>query len=89
MRKIYKYSLALTDTQFVELSLGAEILTVQMQGDRLCLWAMVNTLPDAIKKNKRIEIIGTGNPIPIGDLKYISTFQMMNERLTYHVFENI
>jgi hypothetical protein len=51
----------------------------------------VNTLPDAIKKNRRIEIIGTGNPIPIGDLKYISTFQMFQDwgALTYHVFENI
>jgi hypothetical protein len=89
MKKIYKYPLEITDTQFVELSLGAEILTVQMQGNQLCLWAMVNTLPDAIKKNRRIEIIGTCNPVPIGDLKYISTFQMMDERLTYHVFENI
>ena len=89
MKKIYKYQLDLLDTQFVELSLGAEILTVQMQGNQLCLWAMVNTLPEAIKKNRRIEIIGTGNPVPIDDLKYISTFQMMDERLTYHVFENI
>jgi hypothetical protein len=88
MKKIYKYSLALTDTQFVELPLGAEILTVQMQGDRLCLWAMINTLPEAIKKNRRIEIIGTGNPVPTGDLKYISTFQMMDGGLIFHVFEN-
>jgi hypothetical protein len=88
MKKIYKYSLALTDTQFVELPLGAEILTVQMQGDRLCLWAMINTLPEAIKKNRRIEIIGTGNPVPTGDLKYISTFQMMGGGLIFHVFEN-
>jgi hypothetical protein len=91
MKKIYKYQLDLLDTQFVELSLGAEILTVQMQGNQLCLWAMVNTLPEAIKKNRRIEIIGTGNPVPIGDLKYISTFQMFQDwgTLTYHVFENI
>jgi hypothetical protein len=50
---------------------------------------MVNTLPDAIKKNRRIEIIGTGNPVPIGDLKYISTFQIMDGSLIFHVFENI
>ena len=91
MKKIYKYPLEMTDTQFVYLSLGAEILTVQMQGNQLCLWAMVNTLPDAIKKNRRIEIVGTGNSVPIGDLKYISTFQMFQDwgTLTYHVFENI
>jgi len=88
MKRIYKYPLELTDTQFVELPLGAEILTVQMQGDRLCLWAMVNTLPEAIKKNRRIEIIGTGNPVPTGVLKYISTFQMMGGGLIFHAFEN-
>ena len=88
MKRIYKYPLELTDTQFVELPLGAEILTAQMQGDQLCLWAMVNTLPEAIKKNRRIEIIGTGNPVPTGDLKYISTIQIEGGRLIFHIFEN-
>jgi len=89
MKKIFKYPLEITDTQFVELPLGAEILTTQMQGNQLCLWAIVNTLPEAVKKNRRIEIIGTGNPMPIGDLKYISTFQMLGGGLVFHVFENI
>ncbi len=89
MKKIFKYPLEVTDTQFVELPLGAEILTAQIQGDQLCLWAMVNTLPEAVKKNRRIEIIGTGNPVPTGNLKYISTFQMMGGGLIFHVFENI
>ena len=89
MKKIYKYPLEITDTQFVELPLGAEILTAQMHGGQLCLWAVVNTLPEAVKKNRRIEIIGTCNPMPTGDLKYISTFQMMGGGLIFHVFENI
>ena len=89
MKKIYKYPLEIEDTQFVELPLGAEILTAQMQGNQLCLWAMVNTSPEAINKNRRIEIIGTGSPVPTGDLKYISTFQMMGGVLIFHVFENI
>ena len=89
MKKIFKYPLEIIDTQFIELPLGAEILTVQIQGDQLCLWAMVNTLPGAIKKNRRIEIIGTGYPVPVGELKYISTFQIMDGSLIFHVFENI
>lgn len=87
MKKIYKYPLTLTDTQFVELPLGAEILTAQMQDNQLCLWAMVNTLSEAVKKNRRIEIIGTGNPVPTGNLKYISTVQIGG--LVFHVFENV
>ena len=89
MKKIFKYPLETIDTQFVELPLGAEILTTQMQGNQLCLWAMVNSSPDAIKKNRRIEIIGTGNPVPTGDLKYISTFQMLGGGLVFHAFENV
>lgn len=89
MKKIFKYPLEITDTQFVELPLGAEILTAQIQGSQLCLWAIVNTLPEAVKKNRRIEIIGTGNPMPTGDLKYISTFQMYDGGLVFHAFENI
>lgn len=88
MKKIYKYPLEVTDTQFIELPLGAEILTAQMQGNQLCLWAMVNSSPDAIKKNRCIEIIGTGYPVPTGDLKYISTFQIAGGGLIFHVFEN-
>ena len=89
MKKIFKYPLEIIDTQFIELPLGAEILTAQIQGDQLCLWAMVNALPEAIKKNRRIEIIGTGYPVPTGELKYISTFQVMDGSLIFHVFENV
>jgi hypothetical protein len=89
MKTIYKYPLEVKDTQFVELPLGSEILTVQMQGYNLCLWAAVNNQPNVVKKNRRIEIIGTGNPVPTGDLKYISTFQMIGGELTFHVFENV
>lgn len=89
MKKIYKYPLEITDTQFVELPLGAKILTVQIQGNQLCLWAMVNALPEAIKKNRRIVIIGPGYPVPTGELEYISTFQVMDGSLIFHVFENI
>ena len=55
----------------------------------MCLWAIVNTLPEAVKKNRRIEIIGTGNPMPTGELEYISTFQVYGGGLIFHVFENI
>jgi len=89
METIHKYPLEVTDTQFIELPLGAEILTVQTQDDQLYLWAMVNTWPDILKKHRCIEIIGTGNPVPTGNLRYISTIQMMGGGLIFHVFENI
>lgn len=89
-RTIFKYILGLIDIQNVELPVGAEILSVQTQNDLPCLWALVN--PEWKKETVRIEIFGTGNPIPNidnGSRKFISTFQMYNGRLVYHVFKRI
>lgn len=64
-RTIWKYPLAITDTQNVMMPEGAEILSAQMQGDTLCLWALVN--PDAPKLSslmkcwgRRMRILGSG-----------------------------
>ena len=61
-RRIWKYPLEITDTQNLMMPEGAEILAAQMQGDTLCLWALVN--PDAPKQRREIEVLGTGNPAP-------------------------
>lgn len=43
MKTIYKYNLELgDDTQSLSLPKGAKILTVQIQGNYLCLWALVD-----------------------------------------------
>lgn len=82
---IWKYPLAITDLQSVMMPVGAEILTVQMQGSQLCLWAKVNTV--AVPKARRIEIAGTGHPIPDVGRRYISTVQQLGGSLIWHVFE--
>lgn len=89
-KSIYKYQLSVTDTQTIELPVGAEILTVQTQNEMPCLWALVN--PNEIKKEIHVfEIFGTGNPVnyEIGvSRRYISTFQLGGGQLVFHVFEN-
>jgi hypothetical protein len=86
MRTIYKYPLELVDLQTLELPAGAELLTVQMQDGRPCLWAEVATSAPA--RPRTIAIYGTGNPIP-GDaeIEYIGTFQMHGGALVFHAFE--
>jgi hypothetical protein len=85
-RTIWKYPLALTDTQNVMMPEGAEILTAQIQ-DRtgLCLWALVNS--DAPKQRREIEVLGTGNHVPEAKRRYISTVQMVGGTLVWHIFE--
>ena len=39
---VYKYELEITDEQIIRLPFAAEILTVQMQRDKCCLWALVD-----------------------------------------------
>ncbi len=88
-KTIYKYSLAVKDFQDVLLPIGAEILTVQVQGENACMWALVNP-NETQKENRNIEIFGTGHPIGYGmgiSRKYISTFQMHGGQLVFHAFE--
>lgn len=83
---IYKYELEITDEQIIRLPFNAELLTVQMQGDKCCLWALVD--PRNELNERTICIYGTGQPIPNEiRLKYISTFQNPHLGLVFHAFE--
>lgn len=83
---IYKYELEITDEQIIRLPFNAELLTVQMQGDKCCLWALVD--PRNESNERTIRIYGTGQPIPNEiRLKYISTFQIPHLGLVFHAFE--
>ena len=83
--KIFKYLLAVTDVQCIEMPMGSEILTVQMQGDVACLWALVN--PENPMHKKTILICGTGHQLDAHPGYYIGTFQVHGGSLVFHVFE--
>jgi hypothetical protein len=81
---IYKYPLKVTDYQTVVMPGGATILAAQVQDGRLCLWAMVD--PHQPDVERRIRIVGTGNPFEDSDrCRYIGTAQ--DGPLVWHVFE--
>ena len=87
---IWEFPLETTDINKVEMPVGAEILTCQVQIGQFglstpCLWALVN--PAAPKETRIIRIIGTGHPVLNEDLHYISTIQMLEGKLVFHVFE--
>lgn len=93
MRKsIWKFKLDTSDIIIVEMPIGAEILTVQEQNDKPCLWALVNI--DEVEKEKRTFCVyGTGHIISSNSSndmkKYIGTYQLMGGCLVFHVFELI
>jgi hypothetical protein len=90
IKTIYKYELQITDEQGINMPIGAEILTAQMQGENLQLWALVD--PDRDIKKRFFEVIGTGHDVTCfsnTERKYISTVQLSGGKLIFHVFERI
>ena len=83
MKKIFKYPLMTTDIQSLLIPVGAEILTVQVQGATPCIWALVN--PELPEKQITVQTFGTGHHVD-GEGKYIGTYQLEGGSLVFHVF---
>jgi predicted regulator of amino acid metabolism with ACT domain len=86
MKRIFKYRIKIDDLQEIQMPVGAEILTVQVQQETPCIWAMVDDdVP--IMHTRRIETFGTGHAVQEAERKYIGTYQIRNGALVFHVFE--
>lgn len=86
MITIYKYPIAITDEQSIQLPKNATILTAAIQQDALYLWAEVD-IPHLAVEDRTIRVFGTGVPITEDDrhMRYISTVFIGS--LVWHVFE--
>lgn len=87
MKTIWKFPIRITDTQTVLMPKGAQILSVGTQGNRLFLWAMVDS--NAALESREIAIFGTGHPLPDSELAaaFIGTTQQHEGALVWHVFD--
>lgn len=81
MTKIYKYSLNTVDKQLVKMPVGAKILTVRIQSNKICMWAEVNRLEIG---ERLIFCYGTGFDIH-GFAEYIATVQL--GPLVWHFYD--
>lgn len=84
--RIYKYELNVTDCQALDLPTGAKILTVQMQRNICCLWALVDETAPYLEA-RHIRIYGTGHPVSELPGAYISTVMLNDGELVFHAFE--
>lgn len=87
MKVIYKYPLELQDSQFLLLPEAHQVLSVQVQNERLYLWASVDT--DFPIEKVQIRIIGTGHPILFDHENYFYVATVQMNTLVWHVFESI
>lgn len=85
MQTVYKYALQIEGFQEVDMPAGGVCLTAQIQNEDPYLWALVD--PEAPTIKRRIHIYGTGHPVEGHIHRYISTFQMRDGGLVFHVFE--
>ena len=84
-KAIWKFPLGRLSDQVVLMPRGAEILTTQMQGDEICIWALVD-LGEKANERRGIQIYGTGHTIYNPENKvYIGTVQ--TPPYVWHVFE--
>ena len=88
--KVFKYPVDVDDFLTVPMPLGAELLTVQMQGphgDTPCVWAIVD--PAAPMVVRRFAWRGTGHDLGIACSlgNYVGTVQAHGGRLVFHLFD--
>lgn len=87
---IWKFPLVVDDMQEILMPDRAEVLAVQVQNDRPCIWALVDEKLHPTARRVFVTI-GTGHPIPypMATLKYVGTYQIAEGALVFHVFEKL
>lgn len=85
MKKIFKYTLQAETEQVVRMPSNAQILSAQIQNNKICIWALLFDT-EAEPKDRRIFIFGTGHEInPCIAIEFIDTVQING--LVFHIFE--
>jgi hypothetical protein len=85
MKTIWKYALLGIERQKLRMPKEAQILSVQMQGKELCVWALVNPTNDG--ETRFFEIFGSGMPVPDAARLYLNTVQ--DGGFVWHIFERL
>lgn len=88
MEQIWKYELTCNAIDGMDTTIampdGAEVLTAQIQGEVVVLWAKVR--PAAAKIERHFRIVATGEPIDPEPMTFIATVQF-RFGFVGHVFE--
>lgn len=88
MKKIYKYPLIIEGEQLIDVPLGAQLLTAQVQHEVVCIWAIIDSNEEQ-RESRTIDIFGTGHPMSMATRKYLGTVQLCEGSLVFHVFERL
>jgi len=87
MKTIWKFKFEINDNFELSMPKNAEILTIQIQNNIPCIWAIIDS--DQLSEIRYFELYGTGHLLKESKKKYIGSFRMYNDSLIFHLFENI
>jgi len=96
---IYKYKIPVQDEFEIDLPVNSSVLCVQTQysepvngfypTDIPYIWVLIDEEVYSQLKPRKFFIVGTGSEFKDQYAKYIGTFQQLNGRLVWHLFERI
>lgn len=89
-KQVWKFVIDDITNIVIPMPKNAEVLTIQMQGQTPCIWALVE--PTNELEKRYFELHGTGHTILYGVgvvRKYINTIQVFDGSLIFHLFERI
>jgi hypothetical protein len=84
MRAVFKYPIPLLDNFELDLPVGAQPLSVDVQYGKPQMWALVDT--SAPTAPQRFRLAGTGHPLTKDSLEFVGTFLIEEGALVFHVF---
>jgi hypothetical protein len=88
MQTIWKYTLEPGQNNTLELPASAEVLSVQNQNEKICMWVKLET--DYPKVQRMFAVLGTGWEVESNhDLLFIGTVQLNHGIYVFHVFEMV
>jgi hypothetical protein len=85
VERIWKFPVRVTDLQTIGMPLGAKILSIDVQKEIVCIWALCDEKAEIAKRT--IRIYGTGHAIYSDPGTFIGTFQMNGGNLVFHAFD--
>lgn len=77
MKTVYKYP-----TGEIQIPKGAKVLTAEIQNEKVCIWAEVDT--EQVLEHRTFHVYGTGHLIP-EQACYVST--VFDGAFVWHIYE--
>lgn len=86
-RTIHKVNLLEVDDQFITIPANSDIISVQTQGNNICIWYITSSLLSNV--HRRIIMYGTGHQIDrdMNNMQFLGTVQLYGCSIVFHVFE--